>query len=310
MQAVIAALLAVAVALAAPGALAEPIVRELTPTEKLDQARRMFRARQWADAQSKLEDLLYPEREVTREEEVIEVRLLLGTAYFQQGNREKAVAEYERVLELDLQRGMSELLFSDGARKLFEETKVRVRERIEAERKRRELLERERRLREYIETIGVYETNSWGVNFIPFGAGQFQNKDRVMGYVLGGGQALTGAVSLGCFLYLAAKYGLEARVPLEDATTVRRIQQVEIVTGAMFFGLYLGSVIYGMVNYQPTTRIRGDDAIRDLLDLDKPPPARPKQTSLRERWRLAPVLVPPAAGAPLGVGLGLSLELN
>jgi AraC-like DNA-binding protein len=306
-KAVICALLvAIAGTATAQPAIGQPIVRALTPTEKLERARAHFRAKQWAEAQFILKDLLYPERQVTREEEVIEVRLMLGTAYLMQGDRDNAIAEYERVLELDFERGMSEHHFSEDAIRLFEDTRERMRERIAADVKRRELLERERRLREYIETIGYYETNSFAFNFIPFGAGQFQNKHRVKGYLLGGAQALTAAVSAGCFLYLASKYGLSSEnVPLEDARRVRRIQQVELGTGAAFWVLWLAGVLDGMRHYEPTTRIRGDDAIRDVIDLDKPPPAKPqKKASLRDRLRLAPLL------SPTGVGLGLSLELN
>lgn len=234
--------------------------------------------------------------------------MLLGASYFEMGNREKASAEYQKALELDLERGMTDLFFSEGAIKLFEDTREKLRERLEAERARQAIAEREKRLREYIDTIGVYETHSIGVNFIGFGFGQFQNKHRKKGVIIAFTQALAGATSVACYLYLAQKYGLSATVPIEEGPTVRRIQQIEIASGLVFFGVYAYSVIDGMLYYQPTTRVKGDDSIRDLLDgkdlIAPPRTAPPKKTSLRDRIRVAPLL------SPSGVGLGLSLETD
>lgn len=306
-----AALIAIALLAAISTAVVaeQPILKTLTPTEKLDQARQEFKSKAWDAARKTAEDLLYPEGELARRDDVAEVHLLLGTCWYQLDHRAKAVAEYEKVLEIDFERGMPDHSFSEGAIKLFDETKERVRERIAAEKKRKEIAEREKRLREYIETIGVYESHSFAQNFIGFGAGQFQNDHTKKGLLIGGAQALTGAISLSCFAYLGLKYGLQARVPLQDGPTVRRIQQVEIGTGLAFFALYIISVIDGMVFYQPTTRVKGDDSIRDIID-DKqplPPPTtrpKPKKTSLRDRLKIAPVLMPD------GVGIGVGWETD
>lgn len=301
--------LAALIALVAPAAAtpgnAEPLVKELTPGQKLDRARASFRNKDWPVAQAWLEDLMTPSIELARRSDVVEVHTLLGTAYLMQGKRDDAVREYEKALELDPERSITELYHPEAAVRLFDDTKARVKDRLEAEAKRRELAERERRLREYIDTIGVYETHSFAQNFIPFGAGQFQNKQSTKAWFLAAGQGLTLATSVGAWLYLATKYGLEARVPLDDAATVRRIQQLEIGTGIAFFALYLYGVIDGIRHYQPTIRVKGDGSIRDLIDHDQLAPPPPKQpTSLRDRLHLAPLL------SPTGVGLGLSLEID
>ena len=189
---------------------------------------------------------------------------------------------------------------------LFEDTKEKYRDRLAREAERRAQAERERRLREYLDTVGVYETNSFGVNFIPFGVGQFQNKQPRKGYLFLGGQVLTGGTSLVTFIYLAGKYGLSSnQVPLQDGPRVRRLQQIEIGTGVAFFALYAWGVVDAMINYKSTRLVKGDDSLipPDLLDPNKPAAKKPpKTTSFRDRLRIGPMIT------PTGVGVGLGWE--
>ena len=163
-------------------------------------------------------------------------------------------------------------------------------------------------MREYLDTIGVYETNSFGVNFVPIAA-QYQNKQRTKAWLFGGGMALTGGTSLGIFIYLAGKYGLSSdRVPIAEGPRVRRLQQIEIGSGIAFAGVYIWGVIDAMINFKSQRRIQGDDTlIRDLLDPSNPAPPVPAtkkktKTSLRDRLRIGPIVT------PTGVGVGLGWE--
>lgn len=313
MRQALGALTLAAIALAVPAASvradSEPIQRAWTPTEKLDKARQAFRTKDFALATSLLEDLLYPDVELVRKDDVVEVHIMLGACHYQLGKESEARREYESALQLDVERGMSELFFSEGAIRLFEQTKSRLREKLADDAKRKEIAERERRLREYIDTIGVYETHSFAQNFIPFGAPQFQNKHRKKGFIVGGGQMASMVVSLGTWVYLVRSYGLSAKVPIQDAASVRLLQQIEVGAGIAFFAFYLYSMIDGMVYYQPTRRVLGDDSIRDLLisPTAKPPTVQPKapaKPSLRERLHIGPVVMPG------GVGIGVGWETD
>jgi hypothetical protein len=88
-------------------------------------------------------------------------------------------------------------------------------------------------------------------NFVPFGAGQFQNGEPVKGAVVATGEAITLVTSGSLFLYLVGKYGLAARIPDADARRVRVLEQVEITSGLLFFGLYAYGVLDGLANYRP-----------------------------------------------------------
>jgi hypothetical protein len=94
--------------------------------------------------------------------------------------------------------------------------------------------------------------NDYAINFVPFGAGQFRNCQPSKGWAFATGQAVTGLTSFGLFMYLLGKYSFQNdRVPVEEATTVRRLQQLEVGTGLAFFGLYTWGVIDSVIHYRP-----------------------------------------------------------
>jgi hypothetical protein len=57
-------------------------------------------------------------------------------------------------------------------------------------------------------TIVRYERHSFVINFVPFGAGQFQNGQRRKGWLFLGAEAVLGAVSVGAFATNLGLYGL------------------------------------------------------------------------------------------------------
>ncbi len=277
-----------------------------TPGQDLDRGRDAYRNQDWDSAYKTLNALLYPTIELARQEDVWEAYVLLGAAAYQLGNRARAIDEFQKALQIDAERTITTNTHRAEVVQLFEDTKEKFRDRLAREAERRAQAERERRLREYLDTVGVYETNSFGVNFIPFGVGQFQNKQPRKGYLFLGGQVLTGGTSLVTFIYLAGKYGLSSnQVPLKDGPRVRQLQQIEIGTGVAFFALYAWGVVDAMINYKSTRLVKGDDSLipPDLLDPNKPAAKKPaKKTSLRDRLRFGPMVT------PTGVGVGLGWE--
>jgi hypothetical protein len=186
--------------------------------------------------------------------------------------------------------------------RLFDQTKQEMKARIERDAARKRLAEAAERLEEYRKSLIVYETRPYYVNFLPFGAGQFQQRRNGMGIVFATTQGVTGAASAGIFLYLAGKYGLVSdSVPLAEGPRVRLLQQIEIGTGIAFLGFYAWGVVDSLLHYKPRQQIQGDDSLipPDLLAPDKP---GAKQTSLRDRLRFGPIIT------SSGVGIGLGWE--
>jgi len=272
-----------------------------TPEQDLMRGRDRFRARDWAAAIPVLNTLLYPELQLARPEDAWEAHVLLGAAQFESGNLERAEDEFENALRIDPERTITTLTFSTGAVRLFERLRTEQQARMERDAERRRLAEAAERLEAYRKSLIVYETRPYYVNFVPFGAGQFQQRRTGPGILFATAQGVTGAASAGVFLYLAGTYGLVSnKVPLADGPFVRRLQQIEIGTGVAFLGFYAWGVIDSLLHYQPRQQIQGDDSLipPDLLRPSTPAPA----TSLRDRLRFGPILT------PTGVGIGIGWE--
>jgi tetratricopeptide (TPR) repeat protein len=285
------------------------------PALQLDRGRDSFKRGDWQSAIEVINLLLYPELQLARKEQVVEAHILLGAAYYQAGDRERAREEFERALEIEPEQSIGSRLYSEGAIRLFEETKSDLRIAKEREDEKRRIAERLEQIEAYKKSLIVYETHPYYVNFVPFGAGQFQNRQRGKGIMFAVTQGVTGGISAGIFLYLASKYGLvSSSVPIDEGRTVRNLQGLEIATGAAFLGFYAWSVLDALAYYKPRQRVEGEDSLLppELRGPGGPggpgtprgKPAPPKKTSLRDRVHVHPVLVPRG-----GAGLGLSLEL-
>jgi len=300
-----------AAALGAAPAQASP---SAAPALQLDRGRDSFKRGDWQSAIEVINVLLYPELQLARKEQVVEAHILLGAAYYQTGNRERAREEFQRALEIEPEQSIGSRLYTEGAIRLFDETKTDLRIAREREDEKRRVAQRLAEIEAYKKSLIVYETHPYYVNFVPFGAGQFQNQQRGKGIFFAASQAVTGGVSAGIFLYLASKYGLvSSDVPFEEGPIVRRLQEIEIAAGAAFLGLYAWGVVDSLLHYKPRQRVGGADSLlppelRDLRDPPKPAPRPAPKTSLfdrvLDRVHVHPVLVPSG-----GAGVGLSLEL-
>jgi len=270
-----------------------------SPADDLAHGRDSFYRKDFNRAIDTLDPLLYPREQLASPQDLIDAYTMLGAALYEVGRRAEARDQFQKVLQLEPGKTLDTLLFSSGVIRMFDDTKAD----IEAQRKRdeteREIQRKAEEAQKYIESLRVYETHPYYVNFVPFGAGQFQDHRIGKGILVAAGEVATGGASAGIWLYLVGKYGLESRnVPLASASTVRTLQQVEIATGLGFLGFYAYGVIDSLLHYKPRAQIQGDES---LLPADLKP-AKPKKTSMLDHLHLAPML------SPTSVGIGLAWE--
>ncbi len=287
-------------ALAAWIALARPAAA--SPAQDLERARQSFREHDYDSARKLATFLLYPDEKLAQPSDLVEAHVILGASDFETGHRAEAKVEFEKALQIQPDKTLTDLLFSEGAIRLFDETRADIAARAERDTQLRKLADERERIRRYRESLVVVERRSFGVNFVPFGAGQFQNKQPVRGLLFAAGQGVTGGISVGIFVYLAGKYGFNAAVPAAESAGVRELQQIEVGTGIAFFALYTLGVVDALLHYKPRVQIEGDDSLLPRLP-EAPPTRKPRpRTSLRERLRVAPMI------APHGAGIGLTWE--
>ncbi len=273
---------------------------DATPSQELDAARDLFRAGQFADAVPKLNYLLYPQARLSQEDDLLEAHVLLAACTFEAGDRVTARREFEEALSLQRDLTLDSLLYSSAAVDFFDDIKADLEERERREAEQRRLAEENERLQARLAAMVVYETRPYYVNFIPFGAGQFQNGDRTKGVFFAATQGLTGGVSAGIWLYLVGEFGLNGKVEPDRIAFARRLQQIEIGAGTVCLGLMAWGVIDSLLNYEPSARIEADES---LIPPDLRKPKAPKASRLELRPEL--LVTPSGDAAP---GLSLSWE--
>jgi tetratricopeptide (TPR) repeat protein len=275
---------------------------QATPHDQLEQAGKAFQAHDWQSAKQIANDLLYPPpAQLGSQADVEEAYVILGASAFELGDVARARQEFENALKLDPDKILTTFTFSQGAVRLFEETRAELKTRAERDAERKGLAAREAQIELYLKNTRFVETHQYYLNFMPFGAGQFQNHDRWAGIGFATAEAATLATSLGIWFYLTDKYGINCPhcVATADAPGVLRMQQIEVVSAGAFFLVYGASILHALYHYQPVGNIQGD---RSLLPPDLRTDEPAKKTSFRDRIHVGPILT------PSGVGIGLGWE--
>lgn len=276
-----------------------------TPSQELDRARASFRESDFATAMPLLNYLLYPSKRLARADDIIEAHLLFGVCSYETGDPTTARREFEEALDLQIDLELDPVLYSQGAIKFFDETKAVIRERNRLADERRAIVDERDRYQQLLASLVIVEKRSYYVNFIPFGAGQFQNQQRRKGLAFAVSEGLTGATSAGLWLYLVGSYGFTGTVPRAEAASVRRLQQYEIVSGTACLALMAWGVVDSLVHYQPSAQRRPDESLlppelrRQRPSDHPPPPLAP--TAPPTSWLLAPSPLPGGAALSLTV---------
>jgi len=275
-----------------------------SPSEDLDHARSSFRTHDCDSAMKTLSFLLYPREQLALAGDLLEAHLMLGACKADGGRTEEAKAEFEKALQLDPSPPLDPSFFSTGARHVFDDTRSDLETRRAKEAEIRKLQEERDRLKKIRENTFLVESHHYYINFLPFGLGQFQNGDQTKGYLFAAGQGLAVSGSVGIWLYLVSKYGVNCPhcVKLDDADSVLHMQEVQVGLGLVAIGLYGWSVIDAVRHYKAQIRLDDSQLPPDLIrDLDKNP-RKKQQQSLRERIQIGPMFT------PSGVGIGIGWE--
>lgn len=275
------------------------------PSEQFQRGRTAYLRGEYQRAILTIHPLLYPELRLESEEEVIQAHRLLGVSYLFENQPDQARSEFRKLLELAPDFRLDAMLDPPRVVEFFNEI-VRQQQSelgdIEARLKKREA-EAARRSGQVVERR--IERRSFLLNFVPFGAGQFQNQQRGKAWAFFGAEAALGAVSLAAFVTNFALYGIRPVRPClvmvvpelngrpgtcppdqvdhagEDLS--RNLTRVQVVSGGLFYAVAIWGIVDAIRNFQ------GEITIGETLA--GPPPV----TSLR----LSPTLTPLAQGAAM-----------
>jgi hypothetical protein len=267
---------ALAGALVAAAGKAAPAPPPPTPREAFDRGRTAFGRAEYKRAIEILHPLLYPETLLDSEGEVVQARRMLGVAHLFENQPDEARKEFRKLLELRPDYRFDPLLdpqrvvdFFNGVVK-EEESTIAV---IEKRRKQRDLeIAEERRRREAarlpaVHTAVVYERHSFVLNFVPFGAGQFQNGHRTKGWMFLTSEAALAGISVGAFAANLALYGLSPRhgcleqqpvggecpdalIDRSGENTSRWLTRLQLASGGLFYAVAIWGIVDAIRHYQ------------------------------------------------------------
>lgn len=231
-----------------------------TPEQDLEQAEHAYERSDYKRAIELIRPLLYPAIRLSNQKLVIQAYKLLGISYVFEKNKTEAEKQFLAILSIAPTYKLDPLVDPGAAVKFFEGVKKRnadkirailERERKEAERRRKEEERRraEQRRLELLARQGqvfverTVTLHPYWINFVPLGAGQFQNGHRGKGYALMGTQLTLGLLSAGTGL---AGYLAYAGRPLntEEYDRARALSIVQVVSA----GLCAAAVVYGVID--------------------------------------------------------------
>jgi hypothetical protein len=269
-----------------------------------EKARAAYVARNYEDCGNRLRALLDPENPRLKDPVIVsQARMYLGASEILRGKPEDGAKVFEALLLTDTQYDPDPLTFSGSVLEVFYDTRARIRERLAAqaqsearkvaEKRAQELAdkkkseERLKRITALASEESLYVRNSRGVATLPFGVGQFQNRQTSLGWFFLGSEAalLVGSVITVPLWLTQYANSKDTRDPNVAARYRTRAEQLTYVNWALLgtFALTAGvGVLQAHVNYVPEFR-------------EKRPRPLPKDLAL------SPYVSPEKGGASTGV---------
>jgi hypothetical protein len=246
----------------------------------LQRGKNAFDRGEFGRAADTIRPLLYPEIRVQSEAQIVQARRILGVAYLFEKREKEATEEFRKLLQLVPDYRFDPLLdppevvdFFNLVRKGYETElaalesmrsdaeRARQRDREECEKVRGGPLVIERR-------VG---RNAFALNFLPFGAGQFQNGQRKKAWAFLTAESVLCAVSVGAFATNLALYGFRPQrtcrynmggtacspenIDHTDEDRSREITRLQVTSGALFFGVVAWGILDAIVHFQPETQL-------------------------------------------------------
>jgi hypothetical protein len=256
------------------------LFQTVAPAEDLQRGKNAFDRGEFKRAVEIVRPLLYPELRLQSDSQIVLAHRILGVSYLFERQQVAATGEFRKLLQLIPDYRFDPLLdppevvdFFNSVRKDYGSELARL------EARRKEAERARLRAKEECEKVRAGPTvvekrvgrNSFAVNFLPFGAGQFQNGQRGKGWAFLTAETVLGAVSVGAFATNLAVYGLRPQrscrydlgdrvcppeaIDHTDENRSRWLTRVQVASGALFLGTLAWGILDAIYNYRPETQL-------------------------------------------------------
>lgn len=284
-------------------------------SDLLKNARNTFEYGNYEEA-NRLAEALIASHQLSEERDLVEAYRIAGLASFYLSRPEAARRQFVALLSVDPDYAMDPFLvppaavaFFDGVKRDNESLLLPIRERRKAMAEQERLAEEARRrlidenLRRQIEPdrpimVQRVETHTFLTNFVPFGAGQFQENRPVVGTLLASAQVLGLATFAFSFAKIESLRDDTGKYAHADVGTAQNFAKAKWTGLAVFGATAIFGVADSLWRYEPvTTRI---EALPQPPSRPSPGPVPPAA-----QHALSPQVMPWASRDALGVDLAL-----
>jgi len=248
------------------------------PPADLKRAKDRFEFGQYADAAGTLRRFLATDPQLT-DDEAVEAYRMLGIAEYQLGDQPQARTAFVNLLSRDPDYALDPFLVPPAIVEFFDRVKrenepalaplrerrrmLREQQRLADEAKRRLLAEEQARTGPPTKVVRVQE-RLYLLNWIPLGAGQFQNGEKAKGTAIAAGQIAAALVNIGAILFhnqlaedrsrtcISGQPGC-SQPPYSDSDRelLGRVDAVKYVSAGLFWALYAYGVYDAHKHFVP-----------------------------------------------------------
>jgi tetratricopeptide (TPR) repeat protein len=256
---IVAALLGALLLPAVPGPARADSIAERFASGKLE-----FDHKNFGNAINLLRPLLFPVVQLTRTDDIVAAREMLGLAYFYVGQEQEAQEEFKLLLYLRPRHRLDPFLVPPQAVRFFDQiwsdpAMAEKIEKIEKERLERERLEAEKQKqqaktlvrRQYLKETDIERFRI--IAFLPFGLGQFQNGHTVKGILLASGGGLSLAANIVCYSLLVALANDNGKYSPAEVPVAKALRITQYVTAGVFAATWIYGVIDANIYFEPVT---------------------------------------------------------
>lgn len=256
--------------------------------EALRRAQNAFNYQEYGKAQTLLESLLSRKKERPGDEDERLARKLLGACYWRAKQLDKARLEFTTVLVKDHAAKLSAFVHPSALIEFFEALRSDLIRRGIIKDVRVPAPKKQKMLKLTL------RKNIYALNFIPFGVGQFQNRQPTKGALFAVFQSVTLATNIAAYLYIELKL-INRNGTVTNVSTAKALQVTQYVALGAFLGLVTWGIIDAVVNYKPIIVLN-----KEIVT--QPPTRLPEKRSGKQtRFYIAPM--PLRGGANVQFGL-------
>ena len=245
-----------------------------------DRGRNSYLYGSYKDTVKNLRPLLYPKVLIAQPESLSLSYEYLALAYFYLGEQELAIQTFKDLIYARPEHQLDPVRVPPNAVSLYnqlhDELQSELQQRQEALERQTEL-EKEREQQSLKQSVILeQQVNQRLVAFLPFGAGQFQNRNPELGYFFLGSELVAVGLSAGFFWGVESMREIDGRFSRQNYPIAQSLQRAQIISGGIALGLMVSGVIQALWRYQDRYNLG------NYLDLDSEAESVDEQEAVTE----------------------------